>query len=317
MISYLQDARRARRCEEDSTETLSGDMLGSVVVGVGIAGSVRIRDLLAPLSSSAAEKLTVKGFVSRRTLPEQHGVKQISIEEALSRNDIQVAFVCTENSSHEEHIRQFLNAGKHVCVEYPMALSYSSAADLWDLAQQKGLVLHEEHIELFTPDYKQLKKDIAGKQLEEGSLHFTGGSLKPDFGFPSFSGIARLTWLVDLFGELTVREATLEEDEERKYMKLTAHFLTKDQKPLTWVEERSVGMGRAKHIHLRFDSCTLTELPAGQREPVGLFMQDLVLFGRKLLGEVPTEELQAERSRILHCLQLAENIQQFCRSTAA
>lgn len=37
-----------------------------------------------------------------------------------------------------------------------------------------GLVLHEEHIEILTPDFKQLKKDIAGKTLEEGTLHFTG-----------------------------------------------------------------------------------------------------------------------------------------------
>ncbi|KAL0201687.1 hypothetical protein M9458_004874, partial [Cirrhinus mrigala] len=92
-----------------------------------------------------------------------------------------------------------------------------------------GLVLHEEHIELLTPDFKQLKKDIAGKTLEEGTLHFTGGSLKSDFGFPSFSGIARLTWLVDLFGELTVTAASLVEEKENKYMKITAHFLTRQQ----------------------------------------------------------------------------------------
>lgn len=48
----------------------------------------------------------------------------------------------------------------HVYNRYPFASS--------------GLVLHEEHIELLTPDFKQLKKDVAGKQLEEGSLHFTG-----------------------------------------------------------------------------------------------------------------------------------------------
>uniref|UniRef100_W5LJ87 Biliverdin reductase A n=1 Tax=Astyanax mexicanus TaxID=7994 RepID=W5LJ87_ASTMX len=292
-------------------------MFGSVVVGLGIAGGVRIRDLLAPLPSSAAEKFTVKGFVSRRTMEDQQGVQQIPLEEALSRDDINVAFVCTENTSHEEHIRQFLEAGKHVCVEYPMTTNYSSAAALWELAQQKGLVLHEEHIELFTPDFKQLKKDIAGKQLEEGSLHFTGGPLKPGFGFPAFSGISRLTWLVDLFGELSVKAATLEEDEDRKYSKMTAHFLTKDQKPLSWIEERGPGMGRTKRINLRFDSCTLTELPAGQREAVGLFMQDMVLFGRKLQGDVPPEELQAEQRRILHCLQLAENIRQLCQSTAA
>lgn len=40
-------------------------MFGAVVVGVGTAGSVRIRDMLAPLAGSPAEKLAVKGFVSR------------------------------------------------------------------------------------------------------------------------------------------------------------------------------------------------------------------------------------------------------------
>ncbi|MED6258168.1 hypothetical protein ATANTOWER_003774 [Ataeniobius toweri] len=67
----------------------------------------------------------------------------------------------------------FLEAGKHVCVEYPMTLSYKAAAELWDLAQKKGVILHEEHIELLTEDYKQLKKEVDGKVLLEGSLHFT------------------------------------------------------------------------------------------------------------------------------------------------
>lgn len=34
--------------------------------------------------------------------------------------------------------RKFLNAGKHVCVEYPMALSVAAAGELWDLADAKG-----------------------------------------------------------------------------------------------------------------------------------------------------------------------------------
>lgn len=43
----------------------SGDMFGCVVVGVGMAGRVRIRDLLTPLPSSTAEIFTLKGLVSR------------------------------------------------------------------------------------------------------------------------------------------------------------------------------------------------------------------------------------------------------------
>ncbi len=89
------------------------------------------------------------------------------------------------------------------------------------------------------------------------------------------------------------------------------------RRPLTWIEERGPGLGRAKHIHFRFQDASITKLPAGQREPVGLFMQDLLLFGRKLQGEVSAAELQEEKSRILHCLQLADRIQQLSENTPA
>ncbi|MBN3272833.1 BIEA reductase, partial [Polyodon spathula] len=282
----------------------------------------------------------------QRTLDNQQGVKQITLEEALDREDIQAAIICTENITHEEYIRKFLDAGKHVCVEYPMSLSVAVARELWDLADRKGKVLHEEHIEILTADYKQLKKEVSGKELLEGTLHFTGGHLgcgdhvtwvgweececdemastelryrgpfQPGFGFASFGGIARLTWLVDLFGELTLTAAEMEEQKENKYMKLTAQFLTKEKRPLTWIEERAPGLGRVKNINFRFDSGTLDHIPNGPQEPVGLFMQDLNWFGEKLLGQVNSEQLQVERRRILHCLELADRIKELCQKPA-
>ncbi|KAJ8406944.1 hypothetical protein AAFF_G00292200 [Aldrovandia affinis] len=291
-------------------------MLGTVVVGIGMAGHVRIRDLLAPLPSSAAKKMTLKGFVSRRTLEEQQGVKQMSLEDALSREDVEVVIVCTENASHEEHIRKSLEAGKHVCVEYPMTLAHTTAVELWDLAQQKGKVLHEEHIELLVASYKQMKRDVAGRNLQEGSLHFTGGPTPDGFGFPSFSGLSRLTWLVDLFGELTVQAASLVEKTEDRYTKMTAQLLTQDQRPLTWIEERGPGLRRDKKVNFRFDSGVVDQLPAVPQEPVTLFMQDLNLFAQKLLGQVPPAQLQAERKRVLHCLELAGRIQELSQASA-
>uniref|UniRef100_A0A3B3ZNY8 Uncharacterized protein n=1 Tax=Periophthalmus magnuspinnatus TaxID=409849 RepID=A0A3B3ZNY8_9GOBI len=282
-------------------------MFGAVVVGLGVAGSVRIRDMLAPLPGSAAEKLTIKGFISRRSMGPQQGVEQVSVSDALNRDDISVAFVCTENEAHEETVRQFLEAGKHVCVEYPMTLNYKAAVELWDLAEKNGVILQEEHIELFTADYKWLKEKVEGQRLQEGALHFTGGSLKPRFGFLAFSGIARLTWLVELFGWLSVNKATIEEDPNNNYSKMTAHLLTKDNRSLTWIEERGPGLPRAKNINFKFDSFTLTELPPpASRGAVGLFMQDLVLFGAKLAGQVSLEELQREKRRVLHCLSLED-----------
>ncbi|XP_018551473.1 biliverdin reductase A [Lates calcarifer] len=288
-------------------------MFGAVVVGIGTAGWVRIRDMLAPLSGSPAEKLAVRGFISRRSLDTQQGVSQISVEEAVSREDIHVAFICTDNISHEDSVRTFLQAGKHVCVEYPMTVSYKAAVELWDIAKEKGVILHEEHIELLTEDYKVLKREVQGKILQEGTLHFTGGALKPGFGFPAFSGIARLTWLVELFGELSVTAASMEEN-SGNYSKMTAKLLTSDNRPLTWIEERGPGLPRAKNINFQFESCTLTQIPPAPRGAVGLFMQDLIHFSAKLMGQVSPEELQREKIRILHCLELAEKIQQLCQN---
>ncbi|KAF7647109.1 hypothetical protein LDENG_00177410 [Lucifuga dentata] len=288
-------------------------MFGAVVVGVGIAGRVRIRDLLA--LQSPAETFSVKGFISRRSLEAQQGVSQISAEEAVSRDDIHVAFICTENESHEENIRMFLQAGKHVCVEYPMAMSYKAAVELWDLAQEKGLILHEEHIELLTAEYKQMKKAVEGKTLQEGNFHFTGGALKPGFGFPAFSGIARLTWLVDLFGELSVTAATLEERPTDSYSKMTAKLMTTNNRPLTWVEERGPGLPRAKNISFHFDSCSMDEIPAAAGGSVGIFMQDLLLFSAKLNGTLSPHQVHAEKRRILHCLELADRIRKLCQTS--
>ncbi|XP_056276797.1 biliverdin reductase A [Pseudoliparis swirei] len=291
-------------------------MLGAVVVGVGAAGRSRIRDMSAPPAGSPAPTLQLRGFISRRSLGPQQGVSRLSQEEALSREDIEVAFICTENVLHKDSVRTFLQAGKHVCVEYPMTTDYQEAVELWDLAQVKGVVLHEEHIELLSEDYKELKRAVEGKVLQEGTLHFTGGALKPGFGFPSFSGIARLTWLVELFGELSVTVATMEEDSGSNYSKLTAKLLTADNRPLTWVEERGPGLPWAKNISFTFDCCSLTRIPpAAGGGGVGLFMQDLVLFSAKLAGQVSSDALQREKLRVLHCLLLAQSIRDHCQSS--
>nr|KAF6319193.1 hypothetical protein mMyoMyo1_001495 [Myotis myotis] len=202
---------------------------GVVVVGVGRAGSVRMRDLWSTHSSSAF--LNLIGFVSRRELKCIDEVQQISLEDALSSQEVDVAYICSENTSHEDYIRQFLNAGKHVLVEYPMALSWTAAQDLWELAEQKGKVLHEEHIELLMEEFAFLKKEVVGKDLLKGSLLFTAGPLEEErFGFPSFSGVSCLTWPLSLFRELSLVSATLEERKEDQYLKMTVCLETENKR---------------------------------------------------------------------------------------
>ena len=43
-----------------------------------------------------------------------------------------------ESSLHAELTRRFLRAGKHVLIEYPLALSLSDAEELFSIAEEKG-----------------------------------------------------------------------------------------------------------------------------------------------------------------------------------
>ncbi|XP_056660798.1 biliverdin reductase A isoform X4 [Monodelphis domestica] len=88
------------------TSTQPERMFGVVVVGVGRAGSVRIRDLQTP--PPPADPLKLIGFVSRRELGNINEAKQISLQDALSSAEVDVAYICNENISHEEYIRKNL-----------------------------------------------------------------------------------------------------------------------------------------------------------------------------------------------------------------
>lgn len=282
---------------------------GVVVVGVGRAGSVRIRDLKDPRSSAF---LNLIGFVSRRELGSLDEVQQISLEDALCSQEVDIAYICSESSSHEDYIRQFLQAGKHVLVEYPMALSFATAQELWGLAAEKGRILHEEHIELLMEEFEFLRKEVVGKELLKGSLHFTASPLDEEkFGFPAFSGISRLTWLVSLFGELSLISATLEDRKEDKYMKMTVQLETQNKSLLSWIEEKGPGLKRNRYLSFQFKSGSLEEVPnVGVNK--NIFLKDQDIFIQKLLGQVSAEDLAAEKKRIMHCLGLANDIQKLC-----
>uniref|UniRef100_A0A8D0RNM7 Biliverdin reductase A n=1 Tax=Sus scrofa TaxID=9823 RepID=A0A8D0RNM7_PIG len=280
---------------------------GVVVVGVGRAGSVRIRDLRSPNASS--EFLNLIGFVSRRELGSIEEVKQISLEDALSSQEVEVAFICSESSSHEDYIRWVFRAGGP-----RLAQSFADGCLFHSVFVTTGKVLHEEHVELLMEEFAFLKKEVVGKDLLKGSLLFTAGPLEEGrFGFPAFSGISRLTWLVSLFGELSLVSATLEERKEDQYMKMTVCLETENKSPLTWIEEKAPGLKRNRHLSFHFKSGSLENMPnVGINK--NIFLKDQKIFVQKLLGQVSEKELAAEKKRILHCLWLAGEIQKHCCS---
>lgn len=68
----------------------------------------------------------------------------------VARPDVDAVMVCSRNALHVPQVEAALQAGKHVSVDYPLALALADAERLAALAAERQLVLHVEHIELLS-----------------------------------------------------------------------------------------------------------------------------------------------------------------------
>ncbi|XP_076466455.1 biliverdin reductase A-like isoform X2 [Babylonia areolata] len=283
---------------------------GVVVIGIGIAGRVRIRDL-----QECSCGLELKGFVSRREI-EVPGVPRLSMADALTASDISAVIICTENDMHEDYIRQSLESGKHVLVEYPVALSSTVTRDLYTLAANKGLVLHEENIAFLTESHQALKSMAATRQLKTATNsligNFNGWVEKlPQNGKPFLSTIAGLQTLYDVFGDMKATKASL--DITDTVIKFSGEFMLKSDSGKVTVEgeRHREKVQRTSRTYVEFEdgevfdsSAVKSAAPPGPKKPgTGLFMRDLEIFAAKLRGEKPVD---ADVSRSVRCIEIAE-----------
>jgi biliverdin reductase len=131
-------------------------------------------------------------------------------ETLIARPDIDLVVVSHINRDHGQAVRAALSAGKSVVVEYPLALSPVEAAQLIDLAEAQGSLLHIEHIELMgglhlamqahlpqigTPAYVRYATAVPQRPAPQKWTY--DASL---FGFPLAGALSRLHRLTNLFG---------------------------------------------------------------------------------------------------------------------
>ncbi|XP_045197789.2 biliverdin reductase A-like [Mercenaria mercenaria] len=297
--------------------------LGAVVFGAGIAGKVRIRDILSCDGENIGAKLV--GFVSRRQLAID-GATQITEDEALHRPEVDAVLICTEPCEHEHVIRKAFGCGKHVLVEFPVCTSASVTAELSHLAEEKGLVLHEENIALLTPGFLALKEKLlnARSPLVKGEIHLTGSynGWVEDFeksGGPFCVNVSLIQTLYELVGnDLHATGGQLEVTDTG--FVATAKLACSKCRDLTLTirrtKERSKREKQTKFILV--DGTVLDDTPGVTPPPVegmsqppkkpGLFMQDFLQFVDKVKG---LRENTTDTARTLHCVQVADDIHRF------
>jgi len=281
--------------------------IGVVVVGLGIAGKVRIRDLQENTCG-----LKLKGVVSRRPV-DLKDVKVYSIDEAVKDSDVQAVIISTEPCTHEEYAEKALENGKHVLVEYPVALSSAKAKQLFKLAEEKGLVLREENIALLTASYLEVQKKSLSTAIESASYSISGkfNNWIEDFkqsGQPFITGVSGLQVMISMFGPLTAKSASISYEDDGYTTK--AELVTQQDKPITMALARHPGAARVKEEVYTFTDGVLDfeKLHKATVTKPGLFMQDMHLFYQRIEAGKLSEQ---ERDLTISSLELAEKIHSF------
>ncbi|MBN1901543.1 Gfo/Idh/MocA family oxidoreductase, partial [Candidatus Sumerlaeota bacterium] len=90
-----------------------------------------------------------------------------SLDDVLNRSDIESVVIATPAGLHYEHAKKCLDAGKHVFVEKPLALSLSDAKELVETAEKKNLVLMVGHTFLYNDAVRYVKNMIDKGELGE------------------------------------------------------------------------------------------------------------------------------------------------------
>ena len=88
-----------------------------------------------------------------------------SLEDMLSQSEVDVLCVCTPNYLHETHTITGLQAGLHVVVEKPMALSTAECDRMIAAGEQSGKMIFAVKQNRYNPPVAEVKKLVADGRL--------------------------------------------------------------------------------------------------------------------------------------------------------
>ncbi len=165
------------------------------VVGVGIAGRMRARAILAdPRSALVA--------AHRGRFADELPCAQLErLEDAIAAAD--AVAICSPSAQHARQVAAVLEAGRHAVVEFPVAGGAGAAAALFDTARRVDRVLHVEHIELLSATAAALRERIDRGALRGVSASFQSAGTEDLPGRElALRGVARLHRIVDIAGPL-------------------------------------------------------------------------------------------------------------------
>jgi scyllo-inositol 2-dehydrogenase (NADP+) len=148
-----------------------GRNIGIAVVGYGPLGSTGLHHGLGVSKTSGLQLVAVvDASVDRRKTAEGDfpGVRAYaSVDEVLSDEDVEVAFVATPPAQHAELTLALLRAGKHVACEKPLCLTVAEADQIIAAAVAHNRVLTVNQNRRWDPDFVAIRRAVNAGLLGE------------------------------------------------------------------------------------------------------------------------------------------------------
>ena len=137
------------------------DILNFGLVGCGAAAITHAR-LLAEIPEARLAFVADKNYEAARAFAEKYGATAAdSLDAMLSDETVDAIIIATPSCFHKENAIAALNAGKHVVLEKPMALSTEDCDEIIEHIKSSGKILTGMSQMRFSDDVLKLKRLIS------------------------------------------------------------------------------------------------------------------------------------------------------------
>jgi len=96
-------------------------------------------------------------------------IEQVDYEKDYKRliedDSLDAIAIAVETSGHYKLAKEALLAGKHVYIEKPFTSTVQEAIELEEIAKERGLIIHVDHIMIFHPIIRKIKSLIDSKDI--------------------------------------------------------------------------------------------------------------------------------------------------------
>lgn len=144
-------------------------MINIGIIGLRGMGTDRIRTLGSAGNAQLASICT-RNTELLESVSLEFGISKTSTkwEDVVTDPTIDAVCVCTPNNLHFEIARSAISNGKHVLIEYPLAVTLEQVAELIAAARDAGVILHEGLTTRYEPRHLKVKELVPtlGEPLE-------------------------------------------------------------------------------------------------------------------------------------------------------